>query len=71
MRIQIARMVRLTLWGTELQTLRPGEYYDVSPAIGRVLVSDGWATEVVTESHELWSPESPPSADAPRRITRS
>ena len=71
MRIQIARMVRLTLWGTELQTLRPGEYYDVSPAIGRVLVSDGWATEVVTETRELWAQDPPPADGSPRRLTRS
>ena len=43
--IRIARMVRVTLSDTELQTLRPGEFYDVPPAVGRVLVSDGWAEE--------------------------
>jgi hypothetical protein len=70
-RIQFARMVRLTLWGTELQTLRPGEYYDVSPVIGRVLVGDGWANEVTTETHELWSQDSRPGEDSPRRVTGS
>jgi hypothetical protein len=38
-------MLRVTLSETELQTLRPGEYYDVPPAVGRVLVSEGWAVE--------------------------
>ena len=36
-------MVRVTLSETELQMLRPGEFYDVPPAVGRVLVSEGWA----------------------------
>jgi hypothetical protein len=47
--IQIARAVRLTLLDSEVQTLKPGEIYDVAPAIGGVLVGDGWATEVATE----------------------
>jgi hypothetical protein len=43
--IQIARAVRLTLLDSEVQALKPGEIYEVAPAIGRMLVADGWATE--------------------------
>jgi hypothetical protein len=53
-RIEILRPVRLTVWGSELQRLKPGEIYDVAPAIGRVLVGDGWAMELATEIRELW-----------------
>lgn len=49
--IRIARLVRVTLSDTELQMLRPGEFYDVPPAVGRVLVSEGWA---VDEAHDEW-----------------
>lgn len=45
MLIQIARLLRVTLFEKELQTLRPGEFYDVPPAVGRVLVSEGWAVQ--------------------------
>ena len=44
--IQIERPVRVTLLDAEVQTLKAGEIYAVSPAIGRVLVSDGWAREL-------------------------
>lgn len=43
--IQIARAVRLTLLDSEVQALKPGEIYEVAPAVGCVLVADGWATE--------------------------
>jgi hypothetical protein len=43
--IRIARKVRVTLSDMELQFLHPGEFYDVPPAVGRVLVSEGWAVE--------------------------
>jgi hypothetical protein len=46
MMIQIARPARLTLLDSEVQTLKPGEIYEVAPAVGRVLVADGWAYEV-------------------------
>jgi hypothetical protein len=53
--IQIARLVRVTLSEAELQTLRPGEFYDVSPAVGRVLVGEGWAIEAEHGMREEWS----------------
>ena len=52
--IRIARLVRVTLSETDLQTLRPGEFYDVPPAVGRVLVSEGWAVEAALEAHDAW-----------------
>ncbi|MQA31938.1 MAG: hypothetical protein GEU82_19240 [Luteitalea sp.] len=55
MLIEIARAVRLTLLGSHLQALNPGEIYDVAPAIGRVLVSDGWAIELAAERREVWN----------------
>jgi hypothetical protein len=51
-RIQIARAVRLTLLDSEVQTLKPGEIYEVSPAVGRVLVGDGWASEITADRRE-------------------
>ncbi len=50
----MARMVRLTLLGENVRTFRAGETFDVPPAIGQVLVSDGWAIEVVAERRDLW-----------------
>jgi hypothetical protein len=50
--IQIERAVRLTLLDSEVQTLKAGEIYEVAPAIGRVLVGDGWASEVAAERRE-------------------
>ena len=55
MRIEILRPVRLTVWGNEIQAFLPGEIYDLAPAIGRVLVGDGWAMPLTTERRELWS----------------
>lgn len=55
MLIEIARAVKVTLLGSEIQTLRIGEIYDVAPAIGRVLVSEGWATEMFRERRDLWT----------------
>ena len=55
MLIRIARLVRVTLSETDLQTLRPGEFYDVPPAVGRVLVSEGWAVDAAGEAHDTWS----------------
>jgi hypothetical protein len=55
--IQIARAVRLTLQDAEVQTLQPGEIYNVAPAIGGVLVTDGWAREVVAQSTLRWADE--------------
>jgi hypothetical protein len=52
--IRIARFVRVTLSEAELQTLRPGEFYDVPPAVGRVLVSEGWAVDAASEAHDDW-----------------
>jgi hypothetical protein len=52
--IQISRPVRLTLSQSELKTFNAGEIYEVPPAIGRVLISDGWAFEVVSESRNIW-----------------
>jgi hypothetical protein len=48
--IQIARAVRLGIFDTEVQSLKVGEIYRVAPAIGTVLVNDGWAREVVSGS---------------------
>lgn len=47
--IQIARTVRVALSGEELQTLNSGEFYEVMPAVGLVLVADGWAVEAVSQ----------------------
>jgi hypothetical protein len=52
--IRIARLVRVTLSDAELQTLRPGEFFDVPPAVGRVLVSEGWAVDATSEVHDEW-----------------
>jgi hypothetical protein len=54
MRIEIMRRVRLTVLGSDLQLLNPGEIYDVAPAVGRVLVGEGWAMELATERRQLW-----------------
>lgn len=40
----------MTLSETELQLLQPGEFYDVPPAVGRVLVSEGWAVAPETDA---------------------
>ena len=48
-------MVRVTLSETELQMLRPGEFYDVPPAVGRVLVSEGWAIEPAADTQDAWN----------------
>jgi hypothetical protein len=53
--IRIARLVRVTLSETELQTLRPGEFYDVPPSVGRVLVSEGWAIETNGVTCDDWA----------------
>jgi hypothetical protein len=52
--IQISRAVTLTLQDTAVQALQPGEVYDVAPAIGQVLVTDGWAREVIAQSSVRW-----------------
>ena len=52
--IRIARLVRVTLSETDLQMLRPGEFYDVPPAVGRVLVSEGWAVDAASDAHDEW-----------------
>jgi hypothetical protein len=52
--IRIARLVRVTLSETQLQMLRPGEFYDVPPAVGRVLVSEGWAVDAAHEVPDDW-----------------
>ena len=49
MLIRIARAARLTLLNSEIQALKPGEIYEVAPAVGRVLIGDGWAAEVVED----------------------
>jgi hypothetical protein len=50
--IRIARLVRVTLSDTELQMLRPGEFFDVPAAVGHVLVSEGWAVDAAREAHD-------------------
>lgn len=55
MLIEIARAVRLTLQGNELKALNPGEIYEVAPAVGAVLVGDGWAMALAAERRELWN----------------
>jgi hypothetical protein len=50
--IQISRTVRVALSGEELQTLNSGEFYEVMPAVGLVLVADGWAVEAVSQRRE-------------------
>lgn len=52
--IEIARTVRFTLWGVELQTLHPGEIFEVPPSVGRVLISEGYALETVTHTRLVW-----------------
>ena len=52
MLIQISRTVRVALSGEELQTLNSGEFYEVMPAVGLVLVADGWAVEAVNQRRE-------------------
>ena len=47
--------MRVTLANTELQTLRPGEFYDVPPAVGRVLVGEGWAVHAELDAPNEWS----------------
>ena len=65
--IEIARSVTLTLLGTAVQALKHGEIYDVAPSIGRVLVGDGWAVEVISERRvmpdRVVKPNDPPSGD--------
>jgi hypothetical protein len=56
--IQIARAASLTLQNAELQALKVGEIYDVAPAIGQVLVTDGWAREVIAGATADWRDES-------------
>jgi hypothetical protein len=65
--IQIARLVRVTLSETELQTLRPGEFYDVPAAVGRVLISEGWAVQPERDTLDEWS--SPAQNDPSSRPT--
>jgi hypothetical protein len=50
--IQISRTVRVALSGEELQTLHSGEFYEVMPAVGLVLVADGWAVEAVSQRRD-------------------
>jgi hypothetical protein len=50
--IRIARTVRVALSGEELQTLNSGEFYEVMPAVGLVLVADGWAVEAVSQRRD-------------------
>jgi hypothetical protein len=50
--IQIARTVRVTLSGEELQTLNSGEFYEVMPSVGLVLVANGFAVEAVSQRRE-------------------
>ena len=52
MLIRIARTVRVALSGEELQTLNSGEFYEVMPAVGLVLVADGWAVEAVNQRRD-------------------
>ena len=67
MLIEIARSVTLSLLGTAVQALKHGEIYDVAPSIGRVLVGDGWAVEVIKERRavpdRVVKPNDPPSGD--------
>ena len=42
----------MALSGEELQTLNSGEFYEVMPAVGLVLVADGWAVEAVSQRRD-------------------
>ena len=42
----------MALSGKELQTLNSGEFYEVMPAVGLVLVADGWAVEAMSQRRE-------------------
>ena len=59
--IRIARLVRVTLSETELQTLRPGEFYDVPAPVGRVFVSEGWA-EAAPDDRGSGAHDDPPES---------
>jgi hypothetical protein len=67
--IQISRTVRVALSGEELQTLHSGEFYEVMPAVGLVLVADGWAVEAVSHRRDpadhLETADDAPDKDGP------
>jgi hypothetical protein len=65
--IRIARAVRVTLSDTELQMLRPGEFYDVPPAVGLVLISEGWAESPSADAAEEWPDRETATDRAARR----
>lgn len=67
----MGRDVRLTLLDSEVQTLKAGEIYEVSPAIGRVLVSDGWACEVARQEPEPGNMAGMPPDKPPEKISGS
>lgn len=67
----MGRDVRLTLMDSEVQALKTGEIYEVAPAIGRVLVSDGWACEVARQEREPGNMVCTPPDDPPEKISGS
>jgi hypothetical protein len=54
MHIVIVRPVRLTVWDSDILALDRGEIYDVAPAVGRVLVGEGWAMELDVHRRAAW-----------------
>ena len=44
--IEITRAVRVGIFDAEVQSLKTGEIYRVAPAIGMVLISEGWARPI-------------------------
>ena len=67
----MGRDVRLTLLDSEVQSLKAGEIYEVAPAIGRVLVSDGWACEVARQEGEPGNMAAMPPDHRPEKISGS
>ena len=67
----MGRDVRLTLLDSEVQTLKAGEIYEMSPAVGRVLVSDGWACEVAPQESEPGNMPDMPPDNRPEKISGS
>jgi hypothetical protein len=61
--IAIVRPVRLTVWGSDILALERGEIYDVAPAVGRVLVAEGWAIELNPDSRGTWIDTAADGAD--------
>jgi hypothetical protein len=69
--IQIARAARLGVFGTEVQALKVGQIYEVAPAIGLVLVGEGWAQEVAARACADAGPPSSAHDEAYGRAPKS